>query len=351
MSFWVILVATSQPAWQKAILKDFHALELDVNNDFLHGDLYEGVYMKVPPSSDQISSSCSQSSTPLFTNSRSPCYILSKNDYSLFTKSSDPSLVVLVVYVDDILLAGSDIFEMTTLETFLDDHFKIKDLGSVHYFLGLEITTHPSGYLMNQHKYTYDLLEEFNCSHFTPVSTPLDLAIKLTPDLGEPLSDPTTYKRLNGKLNFLQHTRPDVSFVVQHLSQFFNCPRVPHMLAGSCPVSWKIKKQPTISSSSAEAKYRALRKVVAEATLHIAKKYVFHERTKHIELDYHFVRVSDLISLHFVRSVDQLADILTKALPGPLHHSLLRKLAVLDPCSLRGDVNISPSPDVHPGPG
>lgn len=90
------------------------------------------------------------------------------------------SLVILMVYVDDILLAGSNIPEMTTLKSFLDAQFKIKDLGWVHYFLGLEITSHPSGYLMNQHKYASYLLEEFVCSHLTLVSTPLDLSMKLT---------------------------------------------------------------------------------------------------------------------------------------------------------------------------
>lgn len=76
-------------------------------------------------------------------------YIANKNDYSMFTKSSGSSLVILVVYLDDILLAGSDIPEMTALKTFLDSSFKINDLGFVHYFLGLEVTTHDSGFLIN----------------------------------------------------------------------------------------------------------------------------------------------------------------------------------------------------------
>nr|XP_016460866.1 PREDICTED: uncharacterized mitochondrial protein AtMg00810-like [Nicotiana tabacum] len=345
-------------------------------------------------------------------------YISSLNDYSLFTKSSSGSLVVMAVYIDDILLAGDDVTELDSLKLFLDNQFKINDLGTFHYFLGLEISSHPQGYLMTQSKYTTDLLAEFNCHHFSPVFTPLDPSIKLHLDIGSPVSDPSMYRRLIGKLNFLRHTRPDISFFVQYLSQFIQHPQVPHMIAtfhvsrylmndptqgillsnspgmslmgfsdsdwGSCtisrkpvsgyyitlgdnPVSWKNKKQPTISLSSAEDEYRALRKAAAEiawlikllgdldlpisnlvpvycdsqVALHIAKNPVFHERTKHIEIDCHYVRecvYAGLISLHFVSSADQLADIMTKALSTQLHYGILSKLGVSSPSSLRSGV-------------
>nr|XP_016461226.1 PREDICTED: uncharacterized mitochondrial protein AtMg00810-like [Nicotiana tabacum] len=158
-------------------------------------------------------------------------YIFSLNDCSLFTKSYSHSLVILTVYVDDILLVGDNISELNSLKMFLDSQFKIKDLGLVHYFLGLEISQHPHGYLMNQQKYTTDLLQEFNCHHFSPVSTPLDPSVKLTLDMGAPISDLSVYRRLIGKLNFLQYARPDISFSVQYLSQFLQKPLVPHMMA------------------------------------------------------------------------------------------------------------------------
>ncbi|XP_075074481.1 uncharacterized protein LOC142162074 [Nicotiana tabacum] len=266
--------AVSNPAWQEAMTKEFQAIkrgwtvfQLDVNNAFLHGDLHEEVYMKMPPG----------------------------------LMSSGSTLVVIVVYVADILLASDDVGELNSLKSFLDDTFKIKDLGNVHYFLGLEITPHPQGYLMYQQKYTSDLLEEFHCKNFTLISTPLYPSVKLVIDMGNPISDPSTYMRLVGKLNFLEHTRPDISFSVQHLSQFLQAPHIAHMLAtlhvlrylmnapdqgillsassdlsllaysdsdwAACAISRRSvqsKKQPTVALSSAEAEYMTLRMTVTE---------------------------------------------------------------------------------------
>nr|XP_016461019.1 PREDICTED: uncharacterized mitochondrial protein AtMg00810-like [Nicotiana tabacum] len=244
-------------------------------------------------------------------------YQSSLNDYSLFTKISATSTVILAVYVDDILLAGDDTEEMGSLKPFLDAQFKIKDLGNVHYFLGLEVSSVAEGYIVKQHKFAKELLDEFNCSDCTHVVTPLDLNYKLTPISREMPPDPSLSRRLVGKLNFLQHTRLDLSFFVQHLSQFLNALRYPHMhvalhvlrylhndptkgilfnifvdfslttysdsdwatcyssrksvtgffvTLGGSPVCWKSKKLPTVSQSSAEAEYRVLWKTVAKLT-------------------------------------------------------------------------------------
>lgn len=120
--------------------------------------------------------------------------------------------------MDDILLAGYDISEMNSLKSFLDFQFNIKDLRLVHYFVGLEIISHASGYLIHQHKYTTDFLEEFDCSNYSFVASPLEPSLKLSTDMGDHLPDPSIFRRLVGKLNFLQHIRPDISFVMQHLS-------------------------------------------------------------------------------------------------------------------------------------
>ncbi|XP_019238228.1 PREDICTED: uncharacterized protein LOC109218325 [Nicotiana attenuata] len=158
-------------------------------------------------------------------------YTHSLNDYSLFTKRSDSSTVFLAVYVDDIILTGDDPKEINALKMFLDDQFKIKDLGLLNYFMGIELLFVDSGVLLHQRKFVSELVTEYGCSDASPVSSLLELCVKLKSDVGVLLPNPESYRSLVGNLNFLTHTRPDLCFAVQHLSQFLKSPRLPHLTA------------------------------------------------------------------------------------------------------------------------
>lgn len=72
------------------------------------------------------------------------------------------------------------------------------------------------------------MLKEFAVTTLTPLPSPLSPHLQLKLDKGEALQDPMLYRRLVGKLNYLTHTRPDLSFAVQFLSQFMKDPRIPH---------------------------------------------------------------------------------------------------------------------------
>ena len=242
----VVKMTTVRALLATAAKKHWNIFQLDVNNAFLHGDLLEEVYMDIPQGLDTgnpnlvcklnkslygLKQASRQWYAKLTDALNSRGYTHSMNDYSLFHKKSSSSMVLVAVYVDDVIITGTDLLEIQDLKTFLHETFKIKDLGRLHYFLGLEVLYKEDGILISQRKFTLDLLKEYNCSHFTPFSSPLDPLIKLRAEEGSLLSDPAYYRKLIGKLNFLTNTRQNIVYGVQHLSQFMHAPREPHLQA------------------------------------------------------------------------------------------------------------------------
>lgn len=101
-------------------------------------------------------------------------YVLSKNDPSLFYKKEGDYVVFMAVYVDDILVVGNNTSKISSIKACLDSFFRIKDLGNLHYFLGLKFNKILDGMIISQRKFTLDLLTEFNCLEFPPVVSPWD---------------------------------------------------------------------------------------------------------------------------------------------------------------------------------
>jgi hypothetical protein len=430
----VVKMTTIRVLLAIAAVQQWPLYQLDVNTAFLHGDLNEEVYMHPPPGLHLPSSNlvCKlqrslyglkqasrQWNTKLTDTLTSSGYTQSKSDYSLFTKQRSAGFTVILVYVDDLVLGGTDVDEINHIKTLLDTKFSIKDLGVLKYFLGFEVARTKAGISLCQRKYTLDLITDAGLLGAKPCSTPMQPQLQLHKSSGEPISNPTAYRRLIGRLLYLTHTRPDIAYTVSKLSQFLDSPTNEHMLAGlhvlkylkqcpgqglfyssesslslkgfsdsdwgACPdtrrsttgicfflgsslISWKSKKQTVVSRSSSEAEYRALAQATCEgqwlsyllqdlniqhsspiilycdnkSALHIAANPVFHERTKHIEIDCHVVRdkvQAGFIHLLPVPSKEQVADILTKSLhPGPFN-SLQSKLGMINIfSSLRGNV-------------
>jgi hypothetical protein len=399
--------------------------QLDVDNAFLHGDLNEEVYMKLPPGlqpefPNQVCRlqkslyGLRQASRQWFSKLSNALVSLgfrhSEYDHSLFTKSQNGSFTALLVYVDDIILTGNSLSSIESVKNFLHATFKIKDLGDLKYFLGLEVSRSHKGIHLCQRKYALDILSETGLLAAKKCSTPMVRDSKPLYDSSAPPHDPTAYRRIIGKLLYLTNTRPDISFAVQQLSQFMQHPTIHHYEAamrilryiksapaqglffpsesslqlkafsdsdwasclttrrsitgfciflGSSLVSWRSKKQTTVSRSSSEAEYRALASTTCElqwltyllqdlqvsfiqpallycdsqSARHIAFNPTFHERTKHIDIDCHVVRQqlqAGLFHLLPISSANQLADFFTKALEPTLFCNLHSKLGVMN---------------------
>lgn len=104
-------------------------------------------------------------------------------------------------------------------------------MGSLSYFLGVEVIPHPCGLLLSQHRYIQDLLTRDNMANAKPVSTPMLHHPPLTLTSGTPLENLTEYRAIVGSLQYLSLTRLDISFAVNRLSQFMQCPTSDHWLA------------------------------------------------------------------------------------------------------------------------
>ena len=148
-------------------------------------------------------------------------FIQSKSDYSLFTKGKGSSFVALLVYVDDIIITSPNTHVIASLKTFLHDHFKLKDLGFLKYFLGLEIAKFSQGLILSQRHYTLQLLEDTGYLACKPATLPMDPKASLSADASYLLADISQYRHLIGCLSYLTLSRPDITFAVHKLSQFW----------------------------------------------------------------------------------------------------------------------------------
>ena len=217
--------------------------------------------------------------------------------------------------MDDIIVAGPNNEVIHEVKAFLHSKFKLKDLGPLKFFLGIEIARSKAGIVLSQRQYTFQILEDYGFLDSKPVSTPMNPISSLNSEDGVPLEDVTQYQSLIGRLLYLTISRPDITFAVHALSQFLQAPSTVHLQAahhllryikgspgqglfysassstqikgfsdadwGTCSgtrrsitgycvflgdslVAWKSKKQTTVAKSSAEAEYRSLASATSE---------------------------------------------------------------------------------------
>ena len=126
------------------------------------------------------------------------------------------------------IITGDNSICICSFQHFLCQHFEMKDLGTLSYFLGLEVTSSSDGYYLSQAKYASDLLSKASITDNKTISTHLEYNAKLTPLDGEPIFDAICYRQLVGCLIYLTVTRPDISHAVGMVSKFMDAPHSVH---------------------------------------------------------------------------------------------------------------------------
>ena len=155
----------------------------------------------------------------------------SHSDSSVFFLHRNGSPLFLLVYVNDILITGGDSSTITSLNHDLNLTFALKDLGPVRYFLGFEVSRTPSGLHLSQTKYASDLLSRTNLADAKPSPTLMCLGHKLYLSDSLLFYHPFLYHSTVGALQYLTHTRLDIAYTVNKLSQFLQAPTLAHWAA------------------------------------------------------------------------------------------------------------------------
>jgi hypothetical protein len=134
--------------------------------------------------------------------------------------------IYLLVYVDDIAITSSSPTTADALLANLKNDFAIKDLGDLHYFLGIEVKKVNDGILLTQEKYATDILHHAGMLSCKPAPTPLSALDKLSAYIGDSLGAEAAskYRSMVGALQYLTHTCPDLAYSINKVCQYLHSP-------------------------------------------------------------------------------------------------------------------------------
>lgn len=332
-------------------------------------------------------------------------------EHAVYTKRNGQKVVIVAVYVDDLLVTGSDVCAIEDFKKQMNCKFEMSNLGRLSYYLGIEVAQGEGFIELKQSGYAKKLLAKAGMSGCNPTKFPMDPKEQIHKDEKGVAVNSTEFKSIVGGLRYLVHTRPDISFAVGIVSRYMERPTTMHMnavkrilryvqgttgyglvytkksgnniltgfadsdLAGHLEdrkstggmvfylneslITWVSQKQKVVALSSCEAEFMAataaacqgiwLRNLLSQITaenigpvtlfidnksaIDLAKNPVFHGRSKHIDIRFHFIREcvqrGEIVIKH-VCSEGQRADVLTKALPVIKFESMRKLLGVKD---------------------
>lgn len=155
-------------------------------------------------------------------------FVSSHSDQSLFIRLTPYHSTYLLVYVDDILITGSDSNEIQQLTVALNKAFTLKDLSEVNYFLGIQVTPTSDEMLLTQTKYVIDLLCRAQMQYAKGMNTPMTSGQKLSAFGSDLVQDVQLYRSIVRALQYVTITRPEIAYSVNHICQFMQAPSKAH---------------------------------------------------------------------------------------------------------------------------
>jgi hypothetical protein len=421
-----------QLAWRLlfalAVLNGWLIYKIDMISAFTQGDIDTNIYIKQPlghinPNKPDHVLKLNKALYGLKQSARIWYYTLKDvliNKLGFINLISENSIfinrelsIIISLYVDDLAIIGPNIDTIKSFIKELKKYFKLKDLGLIKDYLGVEIDYDLSkGTLkLSQTKYLNKVLDRFNINNKNPKYTPIKANTKLEPNKGQAKEvEIKWFQAAIGSLLYLaMATRPDIAYSVILLARFASNPSVEHVsvvnnvfnylsktkdigiiytkddninyISGYCdadyagdiasakstsgyifyiakgPITWKSKLQTIIAQSTTEAEYIAINIAAKEAVyiksllkelghykqnklplytdnngaLLLAKNPIFHERTKHIAVKYHYIRDlinQGIIDLIYISTKEQKADGFTKALDKIKFREFIRMLGL-----------------------
>ncbi|KAG7551914.1 Zinc finger CCHC-type superfamily [Arabidopsis thaliana x Arabidopsis arenosa] len=305
---------------------------LDVKTAFLHGELKEDVYVLQPEgfvkegSEEKVyklnKALYGLKQAPRAWNNKLNKILLDlkftkcSKEPSLYRKTENEESLVVAVYVDDLLVTGSNLELILEFKKGMSAQFEMSDLGKLTYYLGIEVIQYEGGIMLKQERYATKILEETGMIDCNEVHIPMDANLKLSKAEGEEGIDEKEYRRNIGCLRYLLHTRPDLSYSVGVLSRYMHEPKKSHGTAlkqilrylkgtqsyglcftrniekrlvgfsdsshnvdeddgksttghifylNECPITWCSQKQDTVALSSCEAEFMAATEAAKQA--------------------------------------------------------------------------------------
>ena len=408
-----------------AVHYDLELLQFDIKLAFVTSKVDRPVFMKIPPGAKQSPGKVWKLKKSLYGLKQAPRlfnehlnqvlkeqgFMRSEKDACLYFYKTKHIFTVLVIVVDDILLATNNKNHAKQFELTMQRKFDFKSMGSPKYMIGMNLTRGPTYLTISQQEYLREISQRFQIERDPPTKLPAASIMKLTTKgfAGKPDSPSVNikkYRSIVGALNYAVLTRPDVATSVSMAARFLHCPTEDHMkfarkilrylhdtkemkltyqktqnpdlvvyadsshgddtetrrsrygymiFLGNALICWKSKLGSGVKLSTAEAEYvcatQACKEIMwvkhllkeldkcqkypviinedNQACISMSKNPVVSGRNKHMEIKMHYVREcvkKNEVSLRYIGTRDQLADILTKNLPSPIFVPIREKI-------------------------